>query len=66
MYLISGELTLPESQTTWVYDALTLRKGSHYSIQLTAVNGAGLAAVHHTTGVTVDPTPPLVITHFRS
>ncbi|KAI0241220.1 hypothetical protein LSAT2_032838 [Lamellibrachia satsuma] len=50
---------VPASATAWTTDeALNLKIGAHYRMRVTAVNGAGLAAVHYTNGLLVDPTPP--------
>ena len=52
---------MPASATTWMTDeALSLKIGAHYKMRMTAVNGAGLAAVHYSNGLLVDPTPPKV------
>ena len=52
---------MPASATTWTTDeALSLKIGAHYKMRVTAVNRAGLAAVHYTNGLLVDPTPPKV------
>ena len=41
-------------------ETLNLKIGARYKIRLSAVNGAGLTAVHYTDGLLVDPTPPEV------
>nr|XP_006817933.1 PREDICTED: uncharacterized protein LOC100377080 [Saccoglossus kowalevskii] len=52
-------LSISPDQNDWTSDnPLTLLTGRHYSIRVTAVNGAGLSTVHDTDGVIVDPTPP--------
>ena len=46
------------STTTWTTDeALSLKIGACYRMHVMAVNGAGLATVHYTNGMLVDPTP---------
>ena len=53
--------TLPGSATKWATDeALDLKIGALCKIRVSAVNGAGLTAVHYTDGLLVDPTPPEV------
>ena len=61
-YICSGTCKILQANTTsWKTDALlTLVPGGQYYIQMAALNGAGLTAVHNTNGVTVDPTPPMV------
>ena len=52
---------MPASATTWITDeALSLKISACYRMFVMAVNGAGLATVHCTNGVLVDPTPPMV------
>ena len=41
-------------------ETLNLKIGARYKIRISAVNGAGLTAVHYTDGLLVDPTPPEV------
>ena len=49
---------MPASATTWTTDeALSLKISACYRMRVTAVNGAGLATVHYTSGLLVDPTP---------
>ena len=55
-----GSIVVPGEENGWDVDGLDLQQGLHYSIRVTTVNGAGLAIVHDTTGVIVDPTPPKV------
>ena len=56
--------TVPGSATTWTTDeVLTLKIGARYKMRVSAVNGAGLTAVHYTNGVLVDPTPPKVCSY---
>ena len=43
---------------TWTTDeALSLKIGARYRMHVMAVNGAGLATVHYTNGLLVDPRP---------
>ena len=52
---------MPASATSWTTDVpVSLKVGARYRMRVTAVNGAGLAAVHYTNGLLVDPTPPKV------
>ena len=49
---------MPASATTWTRDeVLSLKIGAHYRMHVMAVNGAGLATVHYTNGLLVDPRP---------
>ena len=43
---------------TWTTDeALILKIGARYRMHVMAMNGAGLATVHYTNGLLVDPRP---------
>ncbi|XP_077992165.1 uncharacterized protein LOC144446291 [Glandiceps talaboti] len=54
-------VSVPGTATTWTsVDTLSLRIGGHYSVRVSAVNGAGLSTVHDTDGVVLDPTPPMM------
>ncbi|XP_070573546.1 uncharacterized protein [Ptychodera flava] len=48
------------SAFTWTSEDLPLINGAHYSIRVTAVNGAGLSNVQDTDGVFVDTTSPIM------
>ena len=49
---------MPASATAWTRDeVLSLKIGAHYMMHVMAVNGAGLATVHYTNGMLVDPRP---------
>ncbi|XP_070572594.1 uncharacterized protein [Ptychodera flava] len=53
--------TVPSGTSVWMSeDNLSLQIGGHYSIRVSAVNGAGLTTVHDTDGVIIDPTPPVM------
>ncbi|XP_070573688.1 uncharacterized protein [Ptychodera flava] len=53
--------TVPSSTSVWMSeDNLSLKIGGHYSIRVSAVNGAGLTTVHDTDGVIIDPSPPVM------
>ena len=56
----SGEV-IPGNETSWSVDGLELNSGSRYVTALTIVNGAGLEAMYETDGVTVDFTPPTML-----
>ena len=52
---------MPASATVWTTDeALSLKISACYRMHMSAVNGAGLATVHYTIGLLVDPTPQKV------
>ena len=52
---------IPGNSLKWITDeVLSLKIGARYKMRVSAVNGAGLTAVRHTTGLIVDPTPPEV------
>ncbi|KAI0236249.1 hypothetical protein LSAT2_013170 [Lamellibrachia satsuma] len=49
---------VPASATTGTTDeALSVKIGARYRMRVMAVNGAGLATVHYTKSLLVDPTP---------
>ena len=67
LFIFRGEkVIVSREQTTWTYEDFTLKNGALYTIQVSAVNVAGLTAAHETTGVIVDTTKPVVklSTHF--
>ena len=45
---------------TFAKHDLKLSDGGHYSLSVTALNGARLSSQHQSVGVTVDSTPPVV------
>ena len=59
-YFSTGLEELSAEETRWTSPHLYLEKGGFYWVEVAAVNGAGLTAVHRTDGVIVDPTPPHV------
>ena len=56
-----SEVLQDSNVSGWQQNGLDLVNGARYLVSLTVVNGAGLSATSETDGVTVDITPPVMM-----